>query len=76
MWKNVLWAGETKIALFGLDTKHCIWEIPKTAHEPENTISTARNGAGRIMLQGCWDWDISTLVRVKGKTGAGVHLPA
>ena len=54
MWRNVLWSDETKIELFGLNSKHYVWHKPNTAHHPVNTIATVKHGGGRIMLSGCF----------------------
>ena len=40
MWKKVLWSDETKIELFGLNSKRYVWRKPNTAHHPKHTIPT------------------------------------
>ena len=47
-WRNVLLSHETKIELFGLDSKCSIWHKPNTAHHPVNTVSTAKHVGGSI----------------------------
>ena len=49
MWRNVLWSNETKIELFGLNSKHYIWCKLNTAHHAVNTIPPVKQGGGSIM---------------------------
>ena len=68
MWQKVLWSDKAKMELFGLNTKHYIWRKPNTAHHPENTIPTVKNGGGSIMLLGCFSSaGTMALVRIEGK---------
>ena len=53
MSNKILWSGETKIELFGLNAKNHIWRKPGTAHLLANTIPTVKHGGGSIML-----WDV------------------
>ncbi|MBN3288553.1 TCB1 transposase, partial [Polyodon spathula] len=53
-WKKILWSDDTKIELFGLNTKRYVWCKLNTAHHPENTIPTVKHGRGSIMLWGCF----------------------
>ncbi|MGL4646725.1 MAG: hypothetical protein ACRCVL_06425, partial [Cetobacterium sp.] len=39
MWKKVLWTDETKIELFGQNSKRYVWQKPNTAHHPEHTMA-------------------------------------
>ena len=50
MWRKVLLSDETKIELFGLNSKLYIWHKPNTALHPVNTIPTVKHGGGSIML--------------------------
>ncbi|MGH0191136.1 UNVERIFIED_CONTAM: hypothetical protein FKN15_057523 [Acipenser sinensis] len=50
MWKKVLWSDETKIELFGLNSKLYVWRKPNTAHHAVITIPTVKHGGGSIML--------------------------
>lgn len=50
MLKKVLWSHETKIELFGLTAKRCVWQKSSTAHHTEHSISTVKHGGGSIML--------------------------
>ncbi|MGH0160979.1 UNVERIFIED_CONTAM: hypothetical protein FKN15_047656 [Acipenser sinensis] len=50
MWEKVLWSDETKIELFGQNSKRCVWRKPNTAHASRHTIPTVKYGGGSIML--------------------------
>lgn len=47
MWESVLWSEETKVELFGQNSKN------NTAHHQENTVPTVKHGGGSTML---WGW--------------------
>ena len=47
-------ADETKMDLFGLNTKQHVWWKSSTAHHPNNNIATVKHGGGNILL-----WDVS-----------------
>ncbi len=51
---KVLWSDETKIELFGLNSKRYVWRKPGTAHHLSNTVPTVKHGGGSIMLWGCF----------------------
>ena len=51
-WRNVLWANETKIELFGRNDHCYIWMEKGEACKPNNTIPTLKHGGGSIMLWG------------------------
>ncbi len=51
-WR-ILWSDETKIELFGLNSKRYVWRKPGTAHHLSNTVPTVKHGGGSIMLWGC-----------------------
>ena len=63
---KILWSDETKIELFGLNSKRHVWRKPGTAHHLPNTIPTVKHGGGSIMLWGCFSV-AGRLVRVEGK---------
>ncbi len=50
-WR-ILWSDETKIELFGLNSKRYVWRKPGTAHHLSNTVPTVKHGGGSIMLWG------------------------
>ena len=61
MRNKILWSDETKIELFGLNTKCHIWR-------KSGTISTVKHGVGSIMLWGCFSAaGTGRLVRIKAK---------
>uniref|UniRef100_A0A803K8A0 Transposase Tc1-like domain-containing protein n=1 Tax=Xenopus tropicalis TaxID=8364 RepID=A0A803K8A0_XENTR len=54
MWEKVLWSDETKVELFGHNSKKYVWRKNNTAHHQKNTIPTVKHGGGSIMLWGCF----------------------
>lgn len=74
MWKKILWSDETKIELFGLNSKRYVWRKPNTAHHPKHTIPTVKHGGGNIMLWGCFSSaGTGQLVRIEGKMDAAKY---
>ncbi len=59
---KILWSDETKIELFGLNSKRYVWRKPGTAHHLSNTDPTVKHGGaasccgGVFQLQGQDDW--------------------
>ncbi len=49
---TILWSDETKIELFGLNSKRYVWRKSGTAHHLSNTVPTVKHGGGSIMLWG------------------------
>ncbi len=49
---KILWSDETKIELFGLNSKRYVWRKPGSAHHLSNTVPTVKHGGGSIMLWG------------------------
>jgi hypothetical protein len=67
MWEKILWSDETKVELFGKNTKRYIWRKKGTAHEPRYTIPTVKHGGGSILLWGCFSAaGPGELVTIKG----------
>ena len=61
MRNKILWSDETKIELFGLNTKCHVWRKP-------GTIPMLKHGGGSIMLWGCFSVaGTERLVRIEGK---------
>ncbi|CAM4505953.1 unnamed protein product [Leuciscus chuanchicus] len=71
---EILWSDETKIELFGLNSKRYVWRKPGTAHHLSNTVSTVKHGGGSIMLWGCFSAaGTGRLVAIEGKMNAAKY---
>jgi hypothetical protein len=58
---KIIWSNETKIELFGLNSKHHVWQRP-------GTIPMVKHGGGMIMLWGCFSAaGTGRLVRIERK---------
>ncbi len=67
---KILWSDETKIELFGLNSKRYVWRKPGTAHHLSNTVPTVKHGAGGVFqLQGQDDWLQSRERSMRPSTG-------
>ena len=61
MRNEILWSDETKIELFGMNTKRHVWRKP-------GTIPMVKHGGGSIMLWGCFSAaGTGRLLRIKLK---------
>ncbi len=47
MWENGLWSDETKVEIFGHNSKRYVWQKNNTAHHQRNTIATVKHGGGK-----------------------------
>ncbi len=71
---KILWSDETKIELFGLNSKRYVWRKPGTAHHLSNTVPTVKHGGGSIMLWGCFSAaGTGGLVAIEGKMNAAKY---
>ncbi|ROL03945.1 Transposable element Tcb1 transposase [Anabarilius grahami] len=71
---KILWSDETKIELFGLNSKQYVWRKPGTAHHLSNTVPTVKHGGGSIMLWGCFSAaGTGGLVAIEGKMNAAKY---
>ena len=74
MRNKILWSNETKIELFGINSKRYVWRKPGTAHHLSNTVSTVKHGGGSIMLWGCFSAaGTGRLVAIEGKMNAAKY---
>lgn len=55
-FRNVLWSDETKINLFGADSRHYVRRPRNSEFSPQYTKKTIKHGGGCIMIWGCFSW--------------------
>ncbi len=71
---KILWSYETKIELFGINSKRYVWRKPGTTHHLSNTVPTVKHGGGIsccggvFQLQGQDDW-----FAIEGKMNAAKY---
>ncbi|KAG2463307.1 TCB1 transposase, partial [Polypterus senegalus] len=74
MRNKIIWSDETKIELFGVNSRRHVWRKPGIAHHQANTITTVKHGGGSIMLWGCFSAArTGRLFRIKGKMTAAMY---
>uniref|UniRef100_A0A803K548 Transposase n=1 Tax=Xenopus tropicalis TaxID=8364 RepID=A0A803K548_XENTR len=67
MWEKVLWSDETKVELFGHNSKKYVWRKNNTALHQKNPIPTVKHGGGSIMLWSCFSSaGTGALVKIEG----------
>ncbi|KAJ7338703.1 hypothetical protein JRQ81_012605, partial [Phrynocephalus forsythii] len=67
MWGKVLWCDETKVELFGHNSKIYVWRKNITAYHQKEHHTTVKHGGGSIMLWGCFSSSgTGAFVKVEG----------
>jgi len=56
IFKNILWSDETKINLFGPDSKHYVRRPTNSEFDPKYTRKTIKHNGGNIMVWGSFSW--------------------
>lgn len=73
-WGKVLWSDETKIELFGINSRRRVWRQPSTEFDPKNTLPTVKHGGGSIMLWGCFSAKgTGQLHRIEGRMDGAMY---
>ena len=50
-WRKIIWSDETKMELYGHQTRCCVWQTPNSAHHHKHT-PTLKDAGGSIMYGG------------------------
>lgn len=75
IFKNILWSDETKINLFGADSRHYVRRPACKEYDPQYTKKTIKHGGGNIMLWGSFSWyGVGPLFWIKEKMTADIYL--
>ena len=70
----MLWSGETKTELFGLNSTRRVWRKRNAEYDPKNTIPTVKHGGGSLMLWGCFSSKgTGRLHRIDGKMNGAMY---
>ncbi len=67
---KILWSDETKIELFGLNSKRYVWRKPGTAHHLSNTVPKVKHGGGSKSFSAA---GTGRLVAIEGKMNAAKY---
>ncbi len=71
---KILWSDETKIELFGLNSKRYVWRKSGTAHHLSNTVPTVKHGGGKHHAVGVFSAaGTGRLVAIEGKMNAAKY---
>uniref|UniRef100_A0AAY5KCW6 Transposase Tc1-like domain-containing protein n=1 Tax=Esox lucius TaxID=8010 RepID=A0AAY5KCW6_ESOLU len=73
-WEKVMWAAETKLDPFGLNSTRRVWRKKMDEYNPKNTIPTVKHGGGNIILWGCFSAKGTVrLHRIEGRMDGAMY---